>query len=408
MLRKLPGIPPRYCDFVDTASRHLDPARLAACGRHLAAQEPSNRWIRARAHVPSLDRLLGNRGTVIVFGVVDAAPAGGPVSSLLKALSVIQLAGILGRGGVAAAPVVLVAPAREPAPEMHYLDSGGGLVAIPATAYGRGATEFVAGIARRLGVGEDDELLALLLECYGKASDHGQGMTRFYEAILSPWNCSVVDVAGLPEEARSELLRPKEPPVSDAAAVVVGPEDFDNRIHPEDCLLSEEASPYWPRLSATLLDSRACKTLGRYGLDISDMFGGVGAVLERLGYEAMAPAVLQQFSSIYEQLSAEMTGLERTFPDDPKVLEALASTSKSIGYQLGRLRERFEPTAAQRLESARRQLVRLCNFVAPCGHTQETSLTALYLLVRFSRSVLEKLYSQLDVTRFEHQVINVE
>jgi hypothetical protein len=411
ILRTLPGVSIRFCDFMEGAEDVGIPSHhqrgLPALAEDL---RPPERL--ARQSISSLRDLVGSSwealGTVdeaahLVLGIVPARPLGGPLSILYKALTVVRLAQELRNLGVEAAPLVLVSErdGSDSRPALCSLDQAGNGLLLPEIS----GAETTAELSQHLGIEEDSETAMFLAGCYGAGRDLCSGTATFLSALMEPWGCPVVPA---PRQLGDDGIPPagrRAPPAGVAAMVVDAGELDDARRWAAEL---SDLPVFWPAVSATLLDSRARKALDRYGLEIADTCAGADALIGRLGYLELAPAVLGKMSTLQAKVAQDLAGLGAAFADDPKLGAGISEAVRGITYQLDRLRERFEPAAAQRLDSARRQLGRLCNFAAPGGRVQEATLATFYVLHRFSSDAVLRIGRGLDPAHFDHQILMLE
>jgi len=79
-----------------------------------------------------------------------------------------------------------------------------------------------------------------------------------------------------------------------------------------------------------------------------------------------------------------------------------------VVYQLERLRDRVNAADRNKKEVLRRHIFRACHSLAPGGKMQEGGLSGIQFLLRYSRSLLSFLYTNLDIMKFEHQLIPMD
>jgi len=155
------------------------------------------------------------------------------------------------------------------------------------------------------------------------------------------------------------------------------------------------------------LDRKSIRTLEKYDLRIQELFSGKGEVAAKIR-RATPRSVSMKLKDLALEADRSMEELGSLLPPGGDILVTRNSCRARILYQIGRLRERFEAACARREETAERRTQRACNLLAPDGRTQESGLSGIQFLLRHSRSVLQLLYEELDVLRFEHQLISVD
>jgi uncharacterized protein YllA (UPF0747 family) len=164
----------------------------------------------------------------------------------------------------------------------------------------------------------------------------------------------------------------------------------------------------WPRVSATIMDSRARKILEKYQLQFEDLFGGPEALLQQLLDWKLNPDTGERFDRLRAEVEKRLGAIVAALPPEDKSLSPVVDTSRSkMLYQLGKLRERFEAAKTLRKEAMTRHLDRLCKSLAPERELQE-NIAGVEFLLRYSRGLLAELYDKIDVWDQEHQIISID
>ena len=88
--------------------------------------------------------------------------------------------------------------------------------------------------------------------------------------------------------------------------------------------------------------------------------------------------------------------------------KAKERSRKHVVYQIDKMKDRIDTSQQEKQEVMRRQIRRACGFLAPDGTSQESGLAGIGFLLRYSRSILSVLYDNLDIMKFEHQLIDLE
>lgn len=163
-----------------------------------------------------------------------------------------------------------------------------------------------------------------------------------------------------------------------------------------------------PRLSFTLLEPHAAKTMARYSLELEQVAAGLGGVkaelLDRQGAEDIRKSfgqALQAMREAYLPALAVAAGQERG-------LELLGRTNweriaREIGY--------MEAKTLQALENRERaELDRLTGLelsAAPEGRPQERVLASVYFMNRYGRGWLDRLLAEPYEPCAEHGVMRL-
>jgi bacillithiol synthase len=164
----------------------------------------------------------------------------------------------------------------------------------------------------------------------------------------------------------------------------------------------------WPRVSATIMDTRTRKILEKYQLGFEDLFRGPEALLQQLRDWKLNPDTVERFERLRAEVEKRLGAVVAALPPGDKSLTPVVETSRSkMLYQLGKLQERFEAARTLRKEAMTRHLDRLCKSLAPERQLQE-NIAGVEFLLRYSRSLLAELYGKIDVWNQEHQVVSID
>jgi bacillithiol synthase len=164
----------------------------------------------------------------------------------------------------------------------------------------------------------------------------------------------------------------------------------------------------WPRVSATIMDTRSRKILEKYALRFEDLFAGPEALLQQLQDWKLTPDTVERFDRLRAEVEKLLGALEAALPPEDKSLAPVVDTSRSkMLYQLGKLQDRFEAARTLRREAMARHLDRLCKSLAPERQLQE-NIAGVEFLLRYSRSLLAEMYDKIDVWNQEHQIISID
>ncbi|HYY58342.1 MAG TPA: bacillithiol biosynthesis cysteine-adding enzyme BshC [Pyrinomonadaceae bacterium] len=171
-------------------------------------------------------------------------------------------------------------------------------------------------------------------------------------------------------------------------------------------VLRRPATTILPRASMTVVERRTGRTLERYGLDLTDLFAGLDAVIARVVEEHLGAETAQAFNRTEESVRRELDALQEQLRHvDPTLSDALETGRRKINYQLEGLRTRFHRAQMQRDRAAHRQLERA--FAALCPHKalQERHINITSLVARHGRYVIQWIYDAINLGSSDHQIV---
>ncbi len=160
-----------------------------------------------------------------------------------------------------------------------------------------------------------------------------------------------------------------------------------------------------PRSGFTLLDERAYKMLGRYGLTLADFFHGEDVLRERIAVKLVPPALnaslretVQTVDGAVGRLRQQMTGF------DPTLARALDRSSRKIRYQLEKIERKAGREALRRDERAARDAQSLYGLVYPERHLQERLYSILPFLAKHGLDLVERLHEAVQLECTDHRL----
>jgi uncharacterized protein YllA (UPF0747 family) len=359
---------------------------------------PEGKWLSPRT-IDNIQRLR-QADSVAVVATIPANILGGTASQFFKCLTAIKVSEELTRRSISAVPVCWISAASVSNSSISLLDEVGELHRLSPT---NSISDLISGI-EMLGSGAfDPEVIRMLGEANSGASPPSVATARIFSGLMKEWGLVSLSFQGSGSEASlnsENLLQSAILPV------------FVNMIGSEDVFSFTAASQQfdslnllrpigWPAISATLLDSRSRKTLEKYKLNLSDLFAGEKEAVNKLQSGMPDP---DKFSSLQYEVEKAMADLEDLAPTGDDFLKTRDSCKEKIVYQIEKLRKNLETAILNKRQVAERRLHRACNFLAPNGNFQEREL-GVYFLLRYSGSILGRLYEQLNEAVLKHQLI---
>ncbi len=467
-LHDLPGYPPDFSEFFSGMT--VSGSGFRACrdaGKLLRQETEVGLSRQGRIRLSQLALLQAGRlgipeprkeilqkleraETAILAVYLPESHWGGSFAQVLKVLTGLKLAGSLERNGAAAIPVCCFYPRMRPvSQQFRFLDADAKVQLVNvADGFDSNPDDFKAAltkIAEAWGQGCSSENLNWLGECLTTAKDSATSIDRVFAGIFRDWPLVFLDAGSADfwslagEDCQNSLLPfpdfekktvpetetahtatgaeqfyPRAAVILEAAvsvsAVVVDESDLWGRVHSTWTIAgSGGRSPeLWPRVSATLVDSRSRRTLDRYSLSVASLFGGVESVLKRLSKHDEAGSVMATLAGLSERVGGEMAGLRNTLPEQDELALALDDARSRIHYQMKKLVERFSAAHKVKNEAMVRHLERTCAHLVPGGKPQELGLSAAYFLLRYSPALLDQILEKIDETSDQHQLIPVE
>lgn len=164
----------------------------------------------------------------------------------------------------------------------------------------------------------------------------------------------------------------------------------------------------YPRASVTILEEKHDKVVGKFQIELEDLFDNPEKVairaLESISDVKTEDLFTDATSRIHEILGEMRFGIQSI---DPTLLTPLETTQEKIDALLQILRDRTSEAQKRKHETALRQVSKVAHFAFPDGMFQERMLNVTYFLNKYGFTFMEMLSSELQVGAFRHQVLKL-
>ncbi len=159
------------------------------------------------------------------------------------------------------------------------------------------------------------------------------------------------------------------------------------------------------RLSATLIDPRACRYLERNDLEVTDLFCSLEALREKIALKKLHPDVLDAWNERSQKARRELDSMfEVVARFDPTVASAWNTSRKKIHYQLEKIQKKLLRAAAEKSQLVKSQALFLHHLVYPGEVLQERRINFLSFYAHFGPSLMQRLFSLSPCEKFSHVV----
>ena len=161
----------------------------------------------------------------------------------------------------------------------------------------------------------------------------------------------------------------------------------------------------YPRNGFTLLDARAEKLMGKYGLTLTDLLDHQESVKSAIAGKLVPPALLSRFDSLKAATAQAIARLEADLRDfDPSLESAARKSSAKILYQLEKLAAKTARETLRRDERAAKDARYLMNLVYPNKHLQERFYSILPFLAKHGLDLPQQLLGQVQLSCPDHMI----
>ena len=378
---------------------------------------------------------LAHGSVGISLVTVSASTPGGTLQDLNKCLTAARVSRFLSDNGTPAIPMVWIG--LDPSKPQERSRGNSSEIPLPPT----------SALIKRLGVSANEhETLGLLQTSY-QEGDPSLALGRFLATVLSRWgmvffapHLDTAEANGLPgftaerppelqqaTQKQAALLRQEGYgwPDEDIDYASLLYEEYRNRFWPiiarivgeEELLRLAHCIPIfelfetpvaaaWPRASATLVDKRSQKTMERYLVSLPDLFLEFNQLLDRIAGADQSREASEKLQTLRDDLENRLSRLSVSLMDDGAALsDVIEGSREKMLYQIGKLEERFRHSLETRQSATARQLKRVCDILAPKRDLQERHISVPECLVRFSTDLPDRIYSEIDIWKWEHLIL---
>jgi bacillithiol biosynthesis cysteine-adding enzyme BshC len=165
---------------------------------------------------------------------------------------------------------------------------------------------------------------------------------------------------------------------------------------------------FYPRATATLLDSAALRFLTKYKLPLEALQAQDEAALNELLKTQIPPAVEESFDEASAAIDTQMTRLMQAMPTlDPTLEGAARSTLERMQRDLQTLHGKMIQAAKRRDETLRRQFIHARALAFPGGHAQERTIGFLSFLNQYGPALVDRLDEELPLDLGRHWIVTI-
>jgi len=165
----------------------------------------------------------------------------------------------------------------------------------------------------------------------------------------------------------------------------------------------------FPRVGITLVDRKAQRLLGKYGLTVTDILQCTPQEISRRIVEGKDPEqILGKLASVQEELRTALKSLGNDIVKiDPTVAEMLGGAEKKILYQIEKIQKRFIANHQNQQENFGQHLDYLYSHLYPKGKLQERVISFNQFMSEEGPDLVERLMDVINPFCPNHQVISL-
>ena len=164
----------------------------------------------------------------------------------------------------------------------------------------------------------------------------------------------------------------------------------------------------YPRSSATILENSIANSLEKYSVGMNDLFIDVENIkkkivnsVEERSVDEMFDGIASQIESTFDQLKEKLIDLDKTIADSSNRYR-----DKILGT-VNELKSKAEKAQQKKYEVTLRQIDRAAVNLFPNSNLQEREINFIYFANKYGEEFLKKIFDELQINKFEHQIIKI-
>jgi bacillithiol biosynthesis cysteine-adding enzyme BshC len=164
----------------------------------------------------------------------------------------------------------------------------------------------------------------------------------------------------------------------------------------------------YPRSSVTIMEKNISAIIDKYNLSINQAFWEPEALKQSVLASLSDITVDDIFSDATEKIDLVLDQLkEKLFEFDKSISDASTKYRQKILNYLEELKGKAIESQKKKHETTLRQIDKLSSTLLPNGSLQERELNFIYFVNKYGYEILDKIFEELAINKFEHQVISI-
>ncbi len=164
----------------------------------------------------------------------------------------------------------------------------------------------------------------------------------------------------------------------------------------------------YPRSSVTILENSIANSLEKFSVSINDIFIDVESVKKRIVNSVEESSVDEMFSDISNQIETSFDQLKEKLIDlDKTIADSSNRYRDKILGNISELKSKAEKAQQKKYEVTLRQIDRAAVHLFPNSNLQEREINFIYFTNKYGEDFIKKIFDELQINKFEHQIIRL-
>ena len=164
----------------------------------------------------------------------------------------------------------------------------------------------------------------------------------------------------------------------------------------------------YPRSAATIVEKNIAGILEKYKLSLSDMFKDPHDLKNQIVQNLSEFDLESLFSNTDKEIEKILGELQsKIIKIDPSIEGLVEKTKQRIVQSTSALKDKTLNADKRRFDTALRQLDKATSMLYPNKNLQEREINYFYFANKYGNDFLEKIFNNLAINKFEHQIIEL-
>ena len=164
----------------------------------------------------------------------------------------------------------------------------------------------------------------------------------------------------------------------------------------------------YPRSSATILENTIANILDKHSVEINDIFIDIENVKKRIINSVEESSIDDMFNTLTNQVETAFDLLKEKLIDlDKTIADSSNRYRDKIFGSINELKSKAEKAQQKKYEVTLRQIDRAAVNLFPNSNLQERELNFIYFVNKYGKEFIKKIFDELQINKFEHQIIKI-
>lgn len=169
-----------------------------------------------------------------------------------------------------------------------------------------------------------------------------------------------------------------------------------------------EAPIIYPRSSVTIMENRMQSILEKFNLSLQDIFVNSETLKDNVIKSISENNLDEAFNEVSKQINLTIDNLKtKLFAIDKTISDSSDRYREKILSSLEDLKSKALQAQKKKHEITLNQLDKLSDLLYPSQNLQERELNFIYFANKYGDSFLKKIFDEISINSFEHQVIQI-